>query len=106
MTSSRDDPAMDSSNLIARERTPSSGRSVSRCTSVCVNVVLGKVPAGEALVGRVEEREEAVIVEEPAELAPLVRGGVDARWVVRAGVQHHRRPGGGLAQHAAHPVKI
>eukprot|EP00197_Chlamydomonas_leiostraca_P002638 CAMPEP_0202857014 /NCGR_PEP_ID=MMETSP1391-20130828/107_1 /ASSEMBLY_ACC=CAM_ASM_000867 /TAXON_ID=1034604 /ORGANISM="Chlamydomonas leiostraca, Strain SAG 11-49" /LENGTH=364 /DNA_ID=CAMNT_0049535757 /DNA_START=1505 /DNA_END=2599 /DNA_ORIENTATION=+ len=60
----------------------------------------------KALVRHVEEGEVALVAHEAGDLAPLLRGGVHARGVVRARMQQEHRPAGRGHDVLAQPVKV
>lgn len=49
--------------------------------------IASSVTRGEALVGHIEEGEEAFFLDNRGEFSPLFLSGVDTRWIVRAGME-------------------
>lgn len=68
-------------------------------------VFLG-VPTRKALVGAVEKRHVGLGLHGLGNFAPLVRGGVHPRGVVRAGVEQKHRPGGRRGHVSQHPGQV
>jgi hypothetical protein len=74
---------------------------VARSKSILVGVT-----RGETLVGHVEESKVALLLDNIADLAPLLLAGVNTRWVVSASVQQDNAVLGGSLQVSNETVKV
>ncbi len=63
-------------------------------------------PVAEALVGEVDERQQPTLRDDVADLPPDVRGRVDARRVVAAGVEQHHVARRGAPERGEHARRI
>lgn len=68
--------------------------------------VLVSVTTGKALVGHVEEGVVAVLLDNVAQSAPLVLGGVDTSGVVRASVEKDNAALGHVLDVLNHTLKV
>lgn len=69
-------------------------------------IILGQRPRCEALVGAVEEREQALVAHQLGNLGPLLFSGINSSRVVRVSMENDNVAFGSILQRRHHSLKI